>query len=125
MRNILNLLLTGVVFWVGNEYFNEYISILDTKTLIIATLLMFGIGYLFSWLMLISMTSIVVGIGCITTPILFLAIFILTPIKLLLLDKYLVGFNINGFWTYILLTIALSIFSISVKTNRTERTKAI
>jgi len=29
--NLFNLLLTGLVFWVGNEYFNEYISIVNSQ----------------------------------------------------------------------------------------------
>jgi len=120
MRNILNLVLTGLVFWMGNEYFNEYIFIVDTKTLIIATLLMVGIGYLFGLLMTASMLLVPLGIGCLTTAVLFLVAIVLTPIKLYLLDKYLQGFDINGFWTYVILTVSLSIFSISVKSNNSE-----
>ena len=62
--NLFNLLLTGLVFWIGNEYFNEYISIINTKTLIISALLMFGISYLFRYLMLASVLTIPICIGC-------------------------------------------------------------
>ena len=117
MKNLFNLLLTGLVFWVGNEYFNEYISIVNTKTLIISALLMFGISYLFRYLMLASVLTIPIGIGCLTTIILFFVAIVLTPIKLWLLDKYLSGFYINGFWTYVVLSGILSIFSFSVKTE--------
>ena len=115
--NLFNLLLTGLVFWVGNEYFNEYISIINTKTLIISALLMFGISYLFRYLMLASVLTIPIGIGCLTTIILFFVAIVLTPIKLWLLDKYLPGFCINGFWTYVVLSGILGIFSFSVKTE--------
>lgn len=121
MKNLFNLLLTGGVFWVGNKYFSEYISIVDMKTLMIATLLMVGIGYLFGLFMLTSVLTIPLVVGCFTTVILFLMAFILTPIKLWLLDTYLIGFNINGFWTYVVITAILSIFSIkSKKENKTE-----
>ena len=118
--NLFNLLLTGLVFWVGNEYFNEYISIINTKTLIISALLMFGISYLFRYLMLASVLTIPIGIGCLTTIILFFVAIVLTPIKLWLLDKYLSGFYINGFWTYVVLSGILSIFSFSVKTENNK-----
>lgn len=123
MRNLFNLLLTFGVFWVGNEYFKEYISISDTKTLIIATLLMVAIGYLFGLLMAVSVLTIPIGIGCLTTIVLFFVAIILTPIKLLLLDKYLVGFDINGFWTYVILTCVLSIFSIKTKSESKKEDK--
>ncbi|WP_179280982.1 phage holin family protein [Paenibacillus sp. XY044] len=115
MRNILNFLVTFLVFWVGNQYFNQYISITDTKTLVIASLLMFIISLLFSLAMVLSVMLITVGIGCLTTPALIIASIVLTPIKLWLLDKYLNGFEIHGFWTYVILTIVLSIFTAKVK----------
>ncbi|GIP36425.1 phage holin family protein [Paenibacillus sp. J2TS4] len=118
MRHLVNLLVTLAVFWVGNEYFHEYISIADTKTLIFAAILMFIIGYLFTLLMIFSVASIAVGVGCLTTPVLLLASLVLTPIKLWLLDHYLAGFNIHGFWTYVILTIVLAIFSVDKVKHR-------
>lgn len=115
MRNILNFLVTFLVFWIGNEYFNPYLSITDTKTLLIASLLMFLISLLFSLAMVMSVMLITVGIGCLTTPALMLASIVLTPIKLWLLDKYLYGFEIHGLWTYVILTSVLSLFTVKVK----------
>ncbi|MET3847807.1 phage holin family protein [Paenibacillus sp. OAE614] len=118
MRNILNFLVTLLVFWIGNEYFNPYLSITDTKTLLIASLLMFIISLLFSLAMVMSVMLITVGIGCLTTPALMLASIVLTPIKLWLLDKYLYGFEIHGWWTYVILTLVLSLFTVKVKERR-------
>lgn len=118
MRNILNFLVTFLVFWIGNEYFNPYLSITDTKTLLIASLLMFLISLLFSLAMVMSVMLITVGIGCLTTPALMLASIVLTPIKLWLLDKYLNGFEIHGLWTYVILTLVLSLFTVKVKERR-------
>jgi len=115
LRNLLNLFVTFLVFWFGNQYFNPYISISDTKTLILATVLMFVISLIYSILLTISFFSIVVGIGCLTTPLLIAASLVLTPIKLWLLDRYLTGFEIHGFWTYVILTVVLSIFTVKVK----------
>lgn len=117
MRSTLNLLITFLVFWFGSHYFNEYISISDTATLILATVLMFVISFIYGFLLAASMISIVVGIGCLTTPLLIAASLVLTPIKLWLLDMYLPGFEINGIWTYVILTIILSIFTVKVKRN--------
>ncbi|MBE1442277.1 phage holin family protein [Paenibacillus sp. OAS669] len=115
MRNLLNFLVTLLVFWIGNEYFHQYVAIKDTKTLIIASVLMFVISLLFSLAMVLSVLLITVGIGCLTTPALMLVSLILTPIKLWLLDKYLYGFEIHGFWTYVILTLVLSLFTVKVK----------
>jgi len=117
MRNILNLILTFLVFWIGNEYFKEYLSISDTRTMIIATLLMVAMGYLFGLLMFASVLTIPIGIGCLTTILLFFVAIVLTPVKLWLLDSYLLGFCINGFWTYVVLTAILSIFTIKAKSS--------
>jgi len=101
-------------------FFNNYINISDTKTLLIATILMFVVGYLYSLLVAMSITTIPIGIGCITIIPLILGAFIITPLKLLLLDKFLPGFQINEFWTYMILTVVLSIFSISTEKNKKD-----
>ena len=111
MKKIIDFILIFIVFWIGNEYFSQSISIKDIQTLIIATLFMFLIGWLYCLLFIISTVSIGCLIGCLTTPILYLGLFILTPIKLWLLTKYLPGFEVHGFWTYVLLTVTFSIFS--------------
>jgi uncharacterized membrane protein YvlD (DUF360 family) len=120
LKNLLNLLVTLLVFWLGNQYFNSYISIADTKTLIIAAVLMFVISLIYGFLLGVSMISIVIGIGCLTTPLLIAASLVLTPIKLWLLDKFLPGFEIHGFWTYVILTILLSIFTVKASDKKQE-----
>lgn len=123
VRNIINALITLGVFWISKTYFSEYLTITDTKTLILATAFMFVIGYIFSFAMLISVLTIPLGIGCITTIVLFLVALVLTPIKLWLLDSYLAGFDIHGFWSYVILTVVLSIFSIKAKSKKSEDKK--
>ncbi|MEK8127145.1 phage holin family protein [Paenibacillus filicis] len=117
MKNVLNFIVTVLVFWIGKEYFSEYVSITDTKTLLIASVLMFVISFLYGLAMVFSLLLIPVGIGCLTTPALMLASLILTPIKLWLLNQYLGGFAIHGFWTYVVITIVLSMFTVKVKSK--------
>lgn len=112
MRNIINVIITFALFWLGSTYFPESAHIVDTKTLILATILMFVIGYIFSWLFFVSCLLIPLGIGCLTTIVLFLAAIIITPIKLWILTHYLPGFEVHGFWTYVVFTVALSLFTI-------------
>lgn len=120
MRNIFNFLVTLAVLWIGSTFFSEYIQIRDTKTLIIATIFMFVIGWVFNILVSLSALLMPIGIGCITIIPLILAAFILTPIKLVLLSRYLDGFMINGFWAYLALTAILSIFTIGSSNSSKE-----
>ena len=121
MKNLANFIITLGVFYLGNRYFNEYISIADNKTLLIAAASMLIMNVLFGLLMMTSMMSIFVGVGCITTPILILAMFMLTPIKLLILSIFLPGFSIHGFWIYVLLSLILGIFSLKTQTKTTNK----
>lgn len=120
MRNIFNFLVTLCVLWAGRKFFGEYIQINDTQTLMIATIFMFVIGWIFNVLLGLSALLIPVGIGCITIIPLILAAFVLTPIKLMLLSRYLDGFMINGFWAYLALTAILSIFTIGSSSSSKE-----
>jgi len=118
MRNVLNLLVTFAVFWLGNAYFHQHVSIADTRTLVLATVLMFVISFLYSFLLTLSFLSIIVGIGCLTTPLLMAASVVLTPIKLWLLDRLLPGFELHGFWTYVILTVVLSLFTVKASDRK-------
>lgn len=117
MRNIFNFIMTMIILWVGNAYFSEYIQISDNKTILLATIFIFVIGYIYALAIGFSVLLIPVVIGCLTIIPLILMGFVLIPIKLYLLDKYLLGFNISGFWTYVVLTVMFSIFSISAKSK--------
>lgn len=118
MRRIFNLFMIGLIFWIGSTYFSEYLFIADMKTLIIATLFMYVLGVIYGSLMVVSVLAITIGIGCFTTIVLILGAFILTPLKLWLLNEYLIGFNIyGGFWTYVVLTLVIGLFTIQAKTT--------
>lgn len=112
MRKIINLVITFVVLWVAQHYFADHVQIADNKTLIIATLAIFLMNVAFGWMMGISIMLMFVGIGFLTTPLLFLTAFVLKPIELAIINAMLPGFHISGFWTFILLGFALNLFSI-------------
>jgi uncharacterized membrane protein YvlD (DUF360 family) len=117
MRMLINALITFGIFWVGTEYFHEHIQIQDTKTMILATVFMSAMSIAYAWFMTLSFFTIPLGIGCITFVAGLLLVCILTPVKLLILDRYLPGFNIDGFWTYILMSVVLSITTIKGRSS--------
>jgi hypothetical protein len=78
---------------------------------------MFVLNYLYSLFMISSVITSVIGIGCLTFIIGIILGVIFTPVKLLVLDHFLPGFNIDGFWTYVFLTVVLNILMIK-KTRR-------
>ncbi|MFC4966596.1 phage holin family protein [Paenibacillus sp. GCM10023248] len=124
MRSIVNALITFAVFWVSSNYFSEHVHIDSTKTMILATCFMVVISYLFTWLFVISLLAISVGVGCVTSVILFIIGLVLTPVKLLLLSAYLPGFEVSGFWTYVILTVILSVFKIRSRTKQKDGDKS-
>jgi hypothetical protein len=117
MRKIINFLLTMLILWVGSQYFNPYVHIDLTKTLIIATVLMFAMSIAFGYIMVFSALLTPILIGCLPLLISFIMAPFLKIIELCLLNKYLVGFHIYGFWTYVLLGVIMFIFSIEIKTK--------
>lgn len=112
IRNIVNFFVIAALFFLGNKYYPEFIYAQDTKTLIIATLTMFVIGIV---------AAIVVLILCIVVPpiglISIIAMIFIVPIQLMLTSHFIDGFEINGFWTYALLTFVISMFTVRVKVD--------
>ncbi|MNB72136.1 Membrane protein of unknown function [compost metagenome] len=121
-RNLINFLITGLIFWVGMTYFPEYVHIQDIKTLFLATIFMFVIGYVVQWLTMISFGLIAVGIGCITSIIMMGINIFIIPFKLWILTKYLPGFEVHGFWTYLVITVILMMFSVKARRQQTTTT---
>lgn len=117
MRRIINFFLTLLVLWAGSHFFSSNISINSTQTLILATILMFGMTIIYGIIMLVSAALTPVLVGCLPLIISVILSPFLNLIELILLNKYLPGFHIYGTWTYILLTIIMMIFSIEIKTE--------
>jgi hypothetical protein len=109
IRNIINFFVILALFFIGSEYFPEHIYAQDTKTLIIATLTMFIIGTV-AGIIVVALLVLIPPIGCFA----ILAIIFIVPIELILTSHYINGFEINGFWTYALLSFVISLFSLRV-----------
>jgi predicted neutral ceramidase superfamily lipid hydrolase len=93
-------------------YFNQYIQINGTQTLIIASLLMFAMDMAFAAILYILALTSVVAIGCIPLIIGIILLPFIGFIKLYCLNRFLPGFHINGVLTYLLLVASLSIFKL-------------
>jgi len=109
------LAVTFLLFWLGSKYFPGSVHIADQQTLILATIFMFVIGFLYGWLVFFSFMLIPLGIGCLTTIPIMIGAVLITPVKLIILNHYLTGFQVQGFWTYVIFTIALYMFMIKSK----------
>lgn len=109
IRNIVNFFVILALFFIGSKYFPEHIYAQDTKTLIIATLTMFIVGII-AGIIVIGLLAIVPPIGCLAA----IALIFIVPIELILTSHYINGFEINGFWTYVFLTLVISLFSVRV-----------
>lgn len=120
MRNVINFIFTFLVLWAASNYFGDYVHIQDTGTLILATFLMFVMAYILGYALVFSILLIPIGIGCLTTIFLFVVALLFVPIRLYVLDAYLPGFDINGFWTYVALSISLMFFSVKYDQSTTE-----
>lgn len=117
MRRIINFFLTLLVLWVGSTYFSSYISINTTQTLIISTVAIFAMNIIYGLFMFISALLTPILIGCLPLISGFVVLPFLSFIELWLLNKYLPGFHIYGILTYVLLTVAMMIFSVKIKTE--------
>jgi hypothetical protein len=114
MRKILNYLLTVLVLFVGWKISPTTIVFASTGSIFITALVMWLISLAFILLIVPLIIGAALGDGLggliilITIGIALLAV----PIELCIADALLTGFAIHGFWTYVLTTLALFIFTI-------------
>ena len=112
MKQIANFLLAGIVLWLAALWFPAYVGIADFKTLVIATILLFVaeiIVVIGIFIVIVVMALMSNWTGVITGVV---AVFFAEIIALSLLDAWMPGLTIVGFWTKFLLAVALSIFRI-------------
>lgn len=118
MRKIINALLFGGILYLGDMLFPEYINVLGIKSLIIAVLLYYAADWFYGLVVgAISVIGAALGAGgaiLVSIPIIISAVLYI-PLKLWLLSTYVPGISINGILTYVLLTVAISIFSVEIK----------
>ncbi|MNK38838.1 hypothetical protein D3C87_574360 [compost metagenome] len=79
---------------------------------------MFAIGMVYAVVLIVSLLAIPLGVGCITSIPLIIGALFITPLSLWLLDKYMPGVEVNGFWTYVVITLVLSMFRVQLKAEQ-------
>lgn len=129
MKRLLQLLVVSCTFYIGMIYFPEYIFINSMQTMIITSVLMVIFNSFIALvldLIIKSMQNMVdnqemsIGgvLGCLSLFIIIPTAILNTPIRLWILEGIFDGFKINGFWTYILLSILFVVFSIKKSENK-------
>lgn len=114
MKNLKNIIVTFLLLFVGNMVFPKYIEAENWKKVIIATLVMI-IAEIITGILIFLILGILVlvdkpWIAIIVT--IGLSILII-PVALLACSSYVPGFELHGIWTYIILTVLLSVLTAS------------
>ena len=126
MKKLIQLGTILGVFYIGNEYFNEYVNIGSIQTLIITSVLMVIASTIYGGVItsiskkLIEMVSkgdneTAGCLGCLLVFIIVPSILIWTPLRLFILEAIFNDFIINGFWTYVLISLILIVFNLNKK----------
>lgn len=112
MKQIANFIITGVVLWLAAWLFPRYVQIDNFQTLVLASVLLFvaEIVVLLLFFALIVSAALAQYWAGILIGILF--VFFAEIVALSLLDSWLPGLNIIGFWPKFCLAFALSVFRI-------------
>lgn len=117
MKKIINFALALLIFWCASHWFGDYVQIDGIEGLILTTLIWWISGYAIMAICILCLVPAlagnfgkVVAMAAIVTIIIFSSV-----IRLYLMQRFYSGFAINGGWTYILLALTLSIFSLGEK----------
>lgn len=115
MRQVVNFFITGVVLWAAARLFPDYVQINGWSTLVLATLLIYVIGTLLALAAaVVALAVAFLSDNIAATLIVGVAIFALVQLlTLVLLDRFLSGFTVVGFWPKVLLATAISALTIS------------
>lgn len=112
MKQIVNFFITGLILWLAAWLFPQFVRIDGMGTLVLATLLLFiaevvvviaFFAFIASAALAQFWAGVLVGILC---------VFFAEIAALSLLDAWLPGLSIIGFWPKFLLAFAFSIFRI-------------
>jgi len=111
------------MFWIGMTYFPNNVQIDGMQTLLIVSIIPFVLNFLYGWLLMISTLTTPLLVGCLPLIMCVFLAPVLNLVELLLMDRFIGGFNIVGTWTYIILFVVMGTFTIKVKTSNTNKTK--
>ncbi|MBP5674946.1 phage holin family protein [Candidatus Saccharibacteria bacterium] len=112
MRQIANFFITGIILWVAAWLFPQFVQIDSMKTLALAALLLFvaEVVVLLLFFALIVSAALAQYWAGVLVGMTF--VFFAEIVALSLLDAWLPGLSIYGFWPKFLLAFALSVFRI-------------
>ena len=127
MKRVLNLLLTIAVFFGGWKLFPDVFWFENAGAVVITVLIKYIVSFLLGILLVFVAFSLMaalsnkVGMLILLFSILFLAVLFSNMIEVWLISKLYSGFQFNGNMLALFLTgLALSIFSVDVKSNSNE-----
>ena len=123
MRKILKFIVTYAMLWVGMTYFPSNIQITGIETLILVSVIPIVFDMLYGWVLMISALTTPMVVGCFPLIMCVILAPALNLIELLLMDRFIDGFDIIGVWTYIILFVVMSTFTIKIKTSDTSKNK--
>ncbi len=123
MRKISKLVIIYAMFWIGMTYFPNNVQIDGMQTLLTVSIIPFVLNVLYGWILMISALTTPLFVGCLPLILCVFLAPVLNLIELLLMDRFINGFNIVGLWTYIILFVVMSTFTIKSKTSNTSKTK--
>ena len=112
MKQIANFFITGIVLWLAATFFPQFVRVDNFKTLVLASILLFVaevLVLLFFFALIVSAALAQYWAGVLVGT---LFVFFAEIAALSLLDAWLPGLNIFGFWPKFLLAFALSVFRI-------------
>lgn len=134
MRRILSLIVVTITFYIGMVYFPQYIFIDSIETLIISSVAFVILGVIIGKLLkailnwakslLADNDEDLKGCGCVLVFMFVPIAIITTPIRLWILEYLLNDFKINGFWTYVLLSLIFVVFQLNKSENKDKMNKS-
>lgn len=108
-----------IVFIIGlsGRVFPEFVSYNSPRTVFVTVALIFLIELCICILYLISSMNLLKGklSSLVSIGVLIILSLVSIPLSLFLADKWIAGFEMNGFLTYLILTILIQTFTISRK----------
>ncbi len=108
MKNLVGCFIMAAVLWLISSIFPEFVYIDSVKTLFIVSIAMVILEIILGVLSFVFLVPCTIKQNAFTIGLVVLVIFVAIfscPIELAILSSNLDGFNINGFGTYILLSI--------------------
>ena len=118
MRRILNFLITVLILFLAGKFFPANVHTDSFGWLMLAAALIWVVSTVVALIFIAIMVAGAYYESAIWIILPIIGIFFSEIIAILLLSKWLDGFYVSGFWTALLLSLLISIFSISKPQNR-------